>query len=100
MKVLFICNMNKHRSPTAEELFRNRFETKSAGLYGGRLVSKKELSWADMIVVMEPEQRIELVKRFPNECMQKRVICLDVPDVFQYKDPELVEILERKAELL
>ena len=31
MKVLFICNQNENRSKTAEELFKNRYKTKSAG---------------------------------------------------------------------
>ncbi len=100
MKVLFVCNMNQCRSPTAEDLFRNKFETKSAGLYGGKLVSKNALSWADTIAVMEQEQRIELVKRFPSECLQKRLICLNIPDIFQYNEPELVELLKNKEEEL
>ncbi len=33
MKVLFICNQNENRSKTAEELFKGKFETTSAGLY-------------------------------------------------------------------
>lgn len=100
MKVLFICNMNQHRSPTAEKLFRDKFETKSAGLYGGKIVSKDDLLWADTVVVMEPEQRIELVKRFPNECLMRRVICLDVPDVYIRNDNSLIEVLKEKSELL
>ena len=41
MNVLFICNQN--RSKTAEEIFRNKFKTKSAGLFNEKPVSKKEL---------------------------------------------------------
>lgn len=97
MRVLFICNMNMHRSPTAAQVFKDRFETKSAGLYGGNIVSKDDLGWADTIVVMEHEQRIELVKRFPNECLQKRLLCLNVPDIYSYQQPELVDLLMKKS---
>ncbi len=100
MKVLFICNQNKHRSRTAEEVFGGRFETKSAGLYNERPVSDKELAWTDLIVVMEEEQRIELAKRFPNKVLQKRIITLNVPDTFYYNQPELKELLESKRDVL
>ena len=89
-----------HRSPTAAEVFKDRFETKSAGLFNERPVSAKELSWADTIVVMEEEQRIELSKRFPELAFQKKIVSLNVPDNFSYKQPELIELLKRKEEEL
>ncbi len=100
MKVLFICNQNKHRSKTAEEVFRSKFETKSAGLYNDVPVSDKELSWADVIAVMEEEQRVELAKRFPKQVFAKKVISLNVPDTYSYNQPELIELLRRKSDAL
>lgn len=100
MRVLFICNQNIHRSRTAEELFKDMFETKSAGLFNENPVSAKEISWADTVVVMEEEQRIELVKRFPQLIMSKRLISFDVPDAYSYQQPELVELLKSKVGLL
>ena len=66
MKVLFICNQNENRSKTAEEIFKDRFETKSAGLYNERPVDEKQLSWAELVVVMEDAQRTEISRRFPK----------------------------------
>lgn len=100
MKVLFVCNMNKHRSKTAEMLFRDRFQTKSAGLFNEKPVAVDEIEWADTIAVMEDFQREELVKRFPNECVQKRLITLGVPDFFQFNQPELIDLLKTKVERL
>ncbi len=97
MNVLFICNQHKHRSKTAEELFREQFETRSGGLYNEKPVTHEALQWAETIVVMEEEQRSELVKRFPILCMQKRLLCLDIPDRYSYQQPELVTLLERKV---
>ena len=96
MKVLFICNQNQNRSKTAEVVFKNKFETKSAGLYNEKPVTEKELSWADVVVVMEDDQRSELAKRFPKQYMQKRILSLNVPDIYQYKQPELINILKYK----
>lgn len=100
MRVLFICNQNANRSRTAEVLFRGQFETRSAGLFNKLPVRKDELSWADTVVVMEDVQRAELVRRFPEQCLRKRLLSFDIPDVFSRDQPELVELLKAKAELL
>ena len=96
MRVLFVCNQNKHRSKTAEDVFKNRFETKSAGLYSGNVLSEKELLWADVVAVMEEEQRSEIAKRFPKLYLQKQIVCLDIPDLFHRDQPELVSLLHDK----
>ena len=96
MKVLFICNQNQNRSKTAEDMFKGKFETKSAGLYNEKPVTAKQLSWADAIIVMDEEQRREIAKRFPKQYMQKRILSLDIPDVFHYNQPELVNMLKSK----
>lgn len=98
MKILFICNQNKHRSKTAEELFKSRFETKSAGLFNSKPVTERQFSWADVIVVMEEEQRHELAKRFPQVYLQKRILNLDIPDIYSYQDEKLVLSLKSKME--
>ncbi len=98
MKVLFICNQNQNRSKTAEEIFKGTFTTRSAGLYNERPVTENEIAWADLIVVMDDAQRAELAKRFPNHYLLKRIVSLDVPDVFRYQQPELVELLKTRVE--
>ena len=96
MKVLFICNQNQNRSKTAEHLFKEMFETKSAGLYNEKPVTEKELSWADLVVVMEDSQRSELSKRFPKQYMQKQIISLEIPDIYSFNQPKLIEALNSK----
>lgn len=96
MKILFICNQNQNRSKTAENIFKGKFKTKSAGLYNEKPVTAKQLSWADTIIVMDEEQRREVAKRFPKQYMQKRILSLDIPDVFHYNQPELINMLKSK----
>ena len=84
MNVLFICNQNLNRSKTAEEIFKDRFNTKSAGLFNERPVTKIDLEWADLIFVMEDFQRTEISKRFPELYMKKQILSLDIPDTFCY----------------
>ncbi len=96
MNVLFICNQNQNRSKTAKEIFKNRFNTKSAGLYNAKPVDVKQISWAKIIIVMEESQRREIAKRFPKQYMLKRILSLDIPDVYHYNQPELIEVLNAK----
>lgn len=100
MNVLFICNQNLNRSKTAEHIFKERFKTRSAGLYNNKPVDEKQLSWADVVVVMEDAQRSELAKRFPKQYMQKRILSLGIPDIYNYGQPELVNALKSKVDEL
>lgn len=100
MKVLFICNQNINRSRTAEDLFKDRFITKSAGLFNENPVKESEIEWADTVVVMEGFQRAEIAKRFPKQYLKKRIISLDIDDIYSYSQPELVELLKSRVSQL
>ena len=100
MKVLFVCNQNQNRSKTAEELFRDRFKTRSAGLYNSKPVTKKMLLWTDVIVVMEDFQRTEIAKRFPDIYIKKQILSLDIPDAYHFNQPELLNILKARVDNL
>jgi predicted protein tyrosine phosphatase len=99
--VLFLCSQNRLRSPTAEQVFSNRagFEVASAGLSpdAETPVSPELLQWADVIFVMERAHRNKLSRTFRAHLGSKRIICLDIPDEFQYMDPALVRLLEAKV---
>ena len=96
MRVLFVCNQNQNRSKTAEMLFKDKFETRSAGLYNEKPVTREQLDWADTVVVMDDGQRSEIGKRFPESYIKKRIISLDIPDIYSYNQSDLRDILKRK----
>lgn len=97
MNVIFICNQNQNRSKTAEEIFKTIFETKSAGLYNDNPLTAQQLEWADLVMVMEEAQRKELAKRFPRQYLAKQILNLDIPDIYKYNQPELINILRSKV---
>lgn len=100
MRVLFVCNQNLHRSKTAEEFFRNDFETRSAGLFNEQPITADQLAWADVVCVMEDFQREEIARRFPGLYLRKRILSLNIPDVYQYGQPELVALLRTRVSAL
>ena len=91
MKILFICNQNQNRSKTAEEIFKNKFQTKSSGLYNENPVTEKQLNWADLVIVMEDKQRSEIAKRFPRLYMKKQILSLNIPDIYFYNAQNIVD---------
>lgn len=100
-RVLFICSQNRLRSPTAERVFSDRagFEVASAGLNpeAETAVCPELLDWSDIIFVMEKAHRNKLAKKFKPQLRNKRIICLDIPDEFEFMDPALVRLLEAKV---
>lgn len=99
--VLFICSQNRLRSPTAEQVFADwpGIETSSAGLNrdAENPVTPELLHWADMVFVMERAHRSKLSAKFKADLGKARVICLDIPDEFEFMDPDLIRLPKAKV---
>ena len=97
-KLLFVCSQNRWRSPTAEKIYDgvNGIQARSAGTEpGARIkVTAGHLGWADLIFVMEKKHLRRLRERYAEELADKRVICLNIPDDYQFMQPELVELMQ------
>jgi predicted protein tyrosine phosphatase len=101
MNLLFVCNANRLRSPTAEAVFAHHpgVQAKSAGIntFAGTPLSGELIQWADIIFVMEEWQREEISLAYPAQLKGKRLICLDIPDIYGYMQPELVRLLQERV---
>lgn len=93
--LLFICSRNKWRSLTAEKIYKNNrdFNVKSAGTenFARVRVTSQMPVWADIIFVMEKRHKEKLVQNFPEETSNKKIIILEIPDIYRYMDKELIE---------
>ena len=100
-KVLCVCSAGLLRSPTAAFVLSQKpfnFNTRCVGLTPEfALISVDEvlLEWADEIVCMDKKQERELKTK-----TQKPVICLDIPDHFEYRSPELIELIKKQYEAI
>ncbi len=99
--LIFVCGRNKRRSRTAESLFKNdmRFNVRSAGVSPSaeRKLTEKDLAWADLILVMEPDQRTRIWDAYPGRRVPPIEI-LHIPDEYEFMDPALVELLTDRTE--
>ena len=69
----------------------------SAGLASDaqRPVTPELLQWADTIFVMEKSHRNRLLsKKYRSYVKGRRLICLNIPDQYDFMDPVLVRLLE------
>lgn len=101
MRVLFVCSQNLLRSPTAEKIFASYpgIDVASAGTNSDaiRPVTADLVQWADTIFVMEQHHQRILATKFRAQLKNKRVVSLDIPDIYHFMDPELVGMLRAKV---
>jgi predicted protein tyrosine phosphatase len=74
-------------------------EVDSAGTNNDSInpLSGELVQWADIIFVMEKTHRNKMQKRYRAQIGGKRLICLDIPDDFDFMDPILVKLLQARV---
>jgi predicted protein tyrosine phosphatase len=99
-RILFICAQNRVRSLTAERLFqgRNGCQTASAGISAAaRVVLTDDLiRWADIVAFMEQNHQDYVAQAYPEALLGKKLVCLDVRNLYYYGEQELKAVLENK----
>ena len=100
-KVLCVCSAGLLRSPTAAVVLSQEpfnFNTRAAGLqeeFALIPVDDVLLEWADEIVCMTPDQKLTLIQR-----TNKPIICLNISDNYDYRNPDLMRVIRENYELL
>ena len=96
--ILFVCSKNQWRSPTAETIWRKHpdLNVRSAGTStkARKTVSSTDITWADIILVMEEKHKNRLKADFSRLLSHKTIYVLDIPDEYQYMDSVLIQELE------
>ena len=100
--ILFVCGRNQWRGPTAERIYRTdpRVEVRSAGVSAksGRQISANDLSWADLVFVMEQRYKSRIQRTFRDRPNLPKIVSLDIPDEYQFMDPALIMLLQAGVE--
>ncbi len=100
-RYLFICAANRNRSPTAEDVARTLaaesgldIEVCSAGIspFSEKPLTKEMADRADLIFVMEDYMAQVLEATYGQD--PRKIVCLEIPDLYERGDPVLVYLLE------
>ena len=99
--MLFVCRYNQMRSPTAERIFGRDpgLDVRSAGTNPDARVQVNELmlDWADVVFVMDDQQRTALSRAVPHHAAVGRLVTLNIEDDYGFLDPELVTLLMERV---
>lgn len=99
-KLLFVCSRNRSRSLTAEKLFEGSslYQVRSVGTQPEAriVVTEGHLGWADIIFCMEKSHLERLRRKFPEAVRERKVVCLHIPDDYDFMDSELLDELRAK----
>ena len=102
INVLFVCGKNQWRSPTGEVIYRDdpRMVVRSAGLskVAKRKMSAKDLAWADLVFVMDTEQKRKIAGLYQRELEIPYMVNLEIPDIYPFMNAELIELLRGGVE--
>lgn len=100
-KVLCVCTSGLLRSPTAAFVLSQKpfnYNTRSAGVSRLALirVNTELLKWCEEIIVMEREQLSFVKKMLKRRKIFKEVVCLDIPDKFDFREKKLVSLIKKR----
>jgi predicted protein tyrosine phosphatase len=97
-RVLCVCSAGLLRSPTAAYVLSQEpynFNTRAAGVvtdFALVPVDRVLLEWADEVVCMDDNQALSIRNMLEEP---KRVIVLNIPDTYRYREPELIEAIRK-----
>lgn len=103
-RVLCVCSAGLLRSPTAALVLAQEpfnFNTRAAGValeYALIPVDEVLLSWADMVVFMEAShfRAVKEDSALARHIEDKTCVVLNIPDKYEYRQPELVELIRTR----
>jgi len=101
-RVVCVCSAGLLRSPTAAVVLSQEpwnFNTRAVGLvpeFALVPLDQVLLEWADEFVVMTSDQELDVSCRLEKLHLETPVVCLNIPDNFGYRDPELVRMISER----
>ena len=102
-RVLTVCSANMLRSPTMAHVLSAEpynFNTRSAGTQFYALIPVTEdlLMWADEVVCADTEHALYIRDKMIEYMLDKPIINLNIPDIYEYRNPELIELIKERYE--
>jgi len=101
-RVVCVCSAGLLRSPTASVVLSQEpwnFNTRAVGLipeFALMPLDQVLLEWADEVVCMTEDQADAVTDMLQQLKLRTLVTCLNVPDNFSYRDPELVRLISER----
>jgi len=96
-KILFICRSGVNRSRTASFLLNELGYNTD---YTGLSYADEKLPDAQIVVFMESDHIKFVEEFFPEMLKNKKIFCLNIPDNYEFNEPNLRRIILKKIKNL
>jgi len=100
-RVLTVCSAGLLRSPTIAWYIQSvsDYNCRAAGIHDYALIKVDEvlIEWADIIICSDEDKFNHILDKFKNKLMSKQVYNFNIPDIYEYKHPDLIEIIEEQC---
>jgi predicted protein tyrosine phosphatase len=101
-KVLAVCSAGLLRSPTIAWVLSQKpyeYNCRAVGIEPDYALIKLDdvlLQWADEIVCADTEHERFVRYKVEDLALEKPILNLELPDVYQYRHPKLVRLIQKK----
>ena len=100
-KVLTVCSAGLLRSPTIAWYIQSvsDYNCRSCGINDYALIRLDDVlvTWADIIICSDDEKYEYVLEEYPNLVESRSVFNFNIPDIYEYKNPELIKIIEEQC---
>lgn len=100
-KILAICSAGLLRSPTIAWYIQSvsDYNCRAAGLHDYALIEVDPVlvEWADLIICADEDVHALFIGSYHDKLGDKRILNFNIPDIYEYKDPDLIKIIEEQC---
>ena len=100
-RVLCVCSAGLLRSPTVALVLAVEYgyNTRAVGTEDYALIRMDDvhIAWADIIVFVNKETEKRAKQMFSRELNECRIVTLDLPDIYGYRDPKMESLILEQA---
>ena len=98
-KILCLCSAGLLRSPTIAWVLATKsdYNCRAAGIHDYALIQCDEvlIEWADMIICVDEDIYNNVINNYK---LTQPIVNLNIPDIYEYRQPELVNIIVNKLQ--
>lgn len=102
-RVLTVCSAGLLRSPTIAWYIENNsdYNCRAVGIHDYALIQLDEvlIKWADLIICADEEKYQLIMNMYEDAIGDKPVFNFDIPDIYEYKNQDLLNIIADKCVL-
>lgn len=100
-RILTVCSAGLLRSPTLAWYLQKHydFNCRAVGVHDYALVPIDDIliEWADIIIFVDQDKANIVKDKYSENLANKKTFTFDIPDIYSYREEELIEIIKEEC---